>query len=197
MVIVALGLVILALGAGVTVRYEVLQGRNQVATKPVTDFSSCLEAQGDLDVTGTVCTDATGSTFTKPGATVTSTPIDAPAPAGTSTVPTTTPQTTAPLSLGVATTFFPHDTKTIVGGTVITLNAIHDSRCKPGVQCIWAGEFSTDWTITNGTSSEIITLGTVRNITHTKEHYTYTLADTNLDHASLVVTKATTTTPTH
>jgi hypothetical protein len=191
MVYVALGLVILVLGVGVTVRYEVLKGRNLVEAKPVTDFSSCIEAQGDLDVTGTICTSATGATFTKPGAPVATTTATEPPPTtSTTTTSTTTPLSIAPLTLGVATTFLIHDTKTFGTGMTMTLNAIADSRCKPGVQCIWAGEFSTTWTITTGTTSTNLSLGTVRAASVTEGNYIYTLTEANEDHAVLTITKA-------
>jgi hypothetical protein len=190
MVYVVLGIIVLALVAGTIVRYKVLQGRTQIDTKLVTDFSSCLEARGGLDITGTVCTSAAGETYTKPGViAATTTPIETPVPAATTTVSTSTESGT--LSLGVATTFMLHDAKALLGGPTVILDAIHDSRCKPGVQCIWAGEFSTDWKITTIAGTKTITLGTVRVGTLTESVYTYTLSDANVDHAILTVTKAT------
>ncbi len=190
MVYTVLTIIVLALVAGAVVRYEVLKGRSQIDTKLVSDFSSCLEAQGDLDVTGTVCTSVTGATFTKPGAIPpTATTTETPEPAATGTTPTSTP-TTNTLTLGVATTFMLHDAKAIIGGPTVILDAIHDSRCKPGVQCIWAGEFSTDWKITTIAGTKMITLGTVRVGILTEGAYTYTLSDANEDHAVLTVTKA-------
>ena len=188
MVYAALGVIILSLAVGVLVRYEVLKGRTQAGAEPVTDFSSCLTAQGDLDITGTICTSATGIAFTKPGTSVpivTPTPTEAPA--------TTTTHTTSaatPLLLNVQTTFFLHDAKKIADGPTVTLSAINDSRCKPGVQCIWAGEFSTDLTVVSGAETKTITLGNVRVKTLTSNAFTFTLTDANADQATITVTKA-------
>lgn len=36
----------------------------------------------------------------------------------------------------------------------VTLEKINDSRCKPGVQCIWAGELNAELTLTNITGDK-------------------------------------------
>ena len=184
---IVLGFIVLLLGAGVIVRYQVVKDRGVTETVPVTDFASCLSAHGDLDVTGYVCTTATGEVYERPGK-----PEVTPTPLATTTASTTTTPTTTidSLTLGVATTFLLHDAKALKNGPTVTLTAITDSRCKPGVQCIWAGEFSASWKIVNGTDTQTITLGTVRNSSQTVDSYTYTLTNTNDDHATLTVIKS-------
>jgi len=178
MLYVTVGLIVLTLGVGVTLWYKELKGQNLIESKPVIDFSSCIYAQGNLDVTGTICTDTTGHAFTKLQT------------IATTTIATTTPNTLSPISLGIATTFLVNDTKIIDSGKTLTLVAIHDSRCKPGLRCIWAGEFVTDWTITRGTDTHTISLGTVRTNTITENNYTYTLLNANEKQAVITVNKA-------
>ncbi len=52
--------------------------------------------------------------------------------------------------------------KVFIGGLIVTLTNLADSRCKPDVQCIWAGEISASFTIVGGgiSPSQTITLGT-------------------------------------
>lgn len=190
-VVVVLGLLIIALCAGIFIRSQVLQGRTMPGPVPVTDFTSCLESGGDLDVTGTVCTAGTGKTFTKPGATLPATntsPTPASTTTATSTAATSTPL--ASLALGTAYRFKLHETRSLPNRTTLTLTSIADSRCKPGVQCIWAGELSAEWSISTNGKIETFSLGTVRTGAVTKGGYTYTLGDTTPATATLTVTKA-------
>jgi hypothetical protein len=181
-------LIVCLLSAAALIRYEVITGRSHTEIKLVSDFSSCLDAGGGLDITGAVCTTTTGEAYLKPGAVIaTTTPDDASEPTGTSTIATTTGTTS--LTLGAATTFALRTTGTISDGTTVTLQAIHDSRCKPDVQCIWAGELATDWIITTKSGNQTITLGTTRTNTLTAGMYTYTLVDATPDQAILKVTK--------
>lgn len=54
-----------------------------------------------------------------------------------------------------------HEKTTFPDGLAITLTEINDSRCKPGVQCIWAGELSATFALSRGSDlQQEIILGT-------------------------------------
>ena len=179
-------LLVLAFGAGALVRYEVLQGRTEEPTPTtVSSFSDCLNASYDLDITGTTCTTPTGEIFIKSGstnATTTPTPV-------TTTTATTTPPATM-IVLGSPTRFTLQDTRTFAAGHTISLTAINDSRCKPNVQCIWAGELATDWQLTTATGTRTISLGTVRTTSTTTGGYLYTLTDASTSSATILISAA-------
>ena len=87
--------------------------------------------------------------------------------------------------------FTTKQTHVFTDGLTITLEAISDSRCKPDVQCIWAGELATTLQITGGllgTTTATITLGTVRSQSVNVTGYTFMLTDAQLDTASILVT---------
>ncbi len=194
LVFLVLGLLIVALGAGVFVRYEVLQGRTMPGPEPITNFTSCLETGGGLDVTGSVCTTTTGQTYTKPGATppdeTSTTPPTTP-PVATTSASTTT-NSSPKLLLGTATQFALHDSRTLPDNSTFTLDTIADSRCKTGVQCIWAGEFGTVWTLNRNGKTEPVNLASVRTTSVVKNGYVFTLGETTETSASLTVSKVTT-----
>jgi hypothetical protein len=76
-------------------------------------------------------------------------------------------------------------------GLNVMLKEISDSRCKPNVQCIWAGELSAKLEVNGGaisTNKEII-LGTARNRTESTSGYTFTLNSATIDSATITVTK--------
>lgn len=56
----------------------------------------------------------------------------------TSTQPTTDSSASAPFVLRVGESY------KLMGGGAVTLDKINDSRCKPGVQCIWEGELAAE-----------------------------------------------------
>ncbi len=61
-------------------------------------------------------------------------------------------------------------------GPTLSLKEINDSRCKPGVQCIWAGELSALFMFSeSATSSKLdeLRLGTVNNKSITRGDYNY------------------------
>jgi hypothetical protein len=192
MVFLVLGLLMLALLAGAFVRYEVLKGRTMPGPEPISDFTSCLESNGGLDVTGTICTTASGQTYTKPGATLpdsttSSTATTTPTPEST----TTTTVTAKPLKLGTSVSFALNDVRALPDNSTISLDTIADSRCKPGVQCIWAGEFGTVWTVNRNGRTGSFNLSTVRTPSITQNGYTYALGNTTETSASLTVTNET------
>src|SRR5688572_22663536 len=58
---------------------------------------------------------------------------------------TNTPPVKAPpasAAFNTSATFSIGESMTFADGMKLTLTAINDSRCKPGVQCIWEGELS-------------------------------------------------------
>ncbi len=75
-------------------------------------------------------------------------------------------------------------------GLTVTLVRIDDSRCKPGMVCIWAGELAPVFSVTGGsigTAVREIQLGTVTNSTRTSAEYTFTLATTTESRTALIV----------
>jgi len=65
---------------------------------------------------------------------------------------------------GTAATYAVGDTRTYDDGLAVTLERIDDSRCKPGVQCIWAGELAPVLTLRGGglDAAQTMSLGTAR-----------------------------------
>mgnify|MGYP001611264264 CR=1 len=57
-------------------------------------------------------------------------------------------------AFGTPTTFTIGQTITFADGLKVTLVEINDSRCKPDVQCIWAGELSPLFRLTDGIGFE-------------------------------------------
>lgn len=56
-----------------------------------------------------------------------------------------------------------NDSVVFSDGLLVTLKEINDSRCKPGLQCIWQGELSTLFNVNTDGSVKEIRLGTVNN----------------------------------
>ncbi len=86
-----------------------------------------------------------------------------------------------------------NDTATFSDGLTVTLKEINDSRCKPDVQCIWAGELSPLLLVTGGnftSPKDEIRLGTTNNTSVTKAEYTFTLQSATEGEAIVVVTKS-------
>ena len=84
-----------------------------------------------------------------------------------------------------------NDTKTFSDGLTIKLKEINDSRCKEGVQCIWAGELAGTFLVSGGVFSpsvEII-LGTTNNKSVTVKGYTFTLQKATEDSITIIIQK--------
>jgi hypothetical protein len=83
--------------------------------------------------------------------------------------------------------------KTVVfsDGLSVTLTKINDSRCKPDVQCIWAGELAPVLTVSGGRfakSLQEIQLGTVNNTSVTQKEYKFSLLSATEESAKVVIT---------
>ncbi len=92
--------------------------------------------------------------------------------------PTPTPSTSGTFDTKLS--FIPKQTLTFSDGLKVTLTTINDSRCKPDVQCIWAGELAPEFSVEGGklgTSVSTLNLGTVRSTTTTKGAYVFTLIE--------------------
>lgn len=77
-------------------------------------------------------------------------------------------------------------------GFIVDVEAIDDSRCKPGVQCIWAGEITVLLRVTGGTlgtTTKEVRLGTTNNKMVTIPGYEITLSGATTAEGTLVVTK--------
>ncbi len=69
----------------------------------------------------------------------------------------------------------------------LTLQEINDSRCKPGVQCIWQGELSAVFSANINGSLREIRLGTVNNEKVNLNNYTFALEDATTNSATIKV----------
>ncbi len=106
-------------------------------------------------------------------------------------LPTDTPISSA-ADFDSALTYAINETVTYPDGLIVTLTAINDSRCKPEVQCIWAGELAPQLTLTGGDLGESqveVSLGTSRTQSHQTGLYSISLGETALTTATLTVTK--------
>jgi|GEM_PF-714304 len=70
---------------------------------------------------------------------------------------------------------------------VVSLKAIDDSRCKPGVQCIWAGELSPLLIV--GKAKSEVRLGTETKKTVAFGNYTFTLKSATAEMATIMVAR--------
>jgi len=77
-------------------------------------------------------------------------------------------------------------------GLSITLSKIDDSRCKAGVQCMWAGELAPSFILENGTlvgTTKTVTLGTVQKPSIVTDGYTIKLTGATPTSATFLVQK--------
>lgn len=80
---------------------------------------------------------------------------------GTGPGPLPPPSTQLPrLEVGKTTTFKPHERAQLPDGSLITYEGlVNDSRCRPGVQCVWAGDAEARFTHTlPGGTREVFSL---------------------------------------
>ncbi|MBY0538062.1 CAP domain-containing protein [Patescibacteria group bacterium] len=108
------------------------------------------------------------------------------------------PSPTVVINFDTAHTFTLAETVTYPDGLVVTLTTINDSRCKPDVQCIWAGELSPQFTFTGGDFTDTISqlsLGTSRMEPQTIGAYTVTLETATENTATIRITKDNPTSP--
>ena len=93
--------------------------------------------------------------------------------------------------LGEAFTLQPGQSRGIDGGIRLTLLEINDSRCRPGTQCVWAGELSTSFKLEGPEDTAPVqefSLGTVRAESAELSGFTFTLKDASEAMATVVVT---------
>lgn len=69
----------------------------------------------------------------------------------------------------------------------LTLQEINDSRCKPGVQCIWQGELSAVFSANINGSLKEIRLGTVNNTKVSFKNYIFSLENATETSATIIV----------
>ncbi len=107
-------------------------------------------------------------------------------------VPTTPTPTSSqsPASFGDAITLTLGKSVTFSDSLSITLKTINDSRCKNGVQCIWAGELSPVLSLSNGSFvvPRDLTLGTITAQTTDLNRYRFTLVSATESSATISVT---------
>lgn len=69
----------------------------------------------------------------------------------------------------------------------LTLQEISDSRCKPGVQCVWQGELSAVFSANINGSLKEIRLGTVNNTKVSFKNYIFSLENATETSATIKV----------
>ena len=75
-------------------------------------------------------------------------------------------------------------------GTALQLTGIGDSRCKPDVQCIWAGELSPEFVLYDtDLTSQAFMLGTVRTRRATVKDKVVVLQDATNERVTVIVSK--------
>ena len=95
---------------------------------------------------------------------------------------------------GSSQTFAVHETTVYPDTLAITLDRIDDSRCKPDVQCIWAGELAPSFTLRGGelgAQARTVQLGSTRTPKAQVGPYSLTLTNATTDSATLTVTRGT------
>ena len=85
------------------------------------------------------------------------------------------PPTTDQAVVGEAIKLGVGETTILADGATVMLKEINDSRCKPGVQCIWAGELSPLFVLNTGDKTAEVRLGTVRAKSASSNGYTLNL----------------------
>lgn len=83
------------------------------------------------------------------------------------------------------------EARAIDGGLRVTLLEINDSRCQPGVQCVWAGELSARLKIEGPEETapgQELVLGTSRNTTGTASGYRFVLSEATESFVTLIAT---------
>lgn len=84
-----------------------------------------------------------------------------------------------------------NDSRAFPDGLVVSLKEINDSRCKPDVECIWAGELVGTFVLNGSTSTSPIEirLGTASNKSVTKNEYKFTLVSATESELKVIVEK--------
>ncbi len=156
-----------------------------IVSAPITSFEECKSAGYPvMESYPEQCRTPDGVLFVQEIETPIEEPVVPPSP--TSTVQSATFGTPFTLSVKSSSTF--------ADGLMVTLIEINDSRCKPEVQCVWAGELSPIFVVTGGavgaTRTEV-RLGTETAQTVESNGYVFTLTDTSTTVVTLTVTKKT------
>ena len=102
--------------------------------------------------------------------------------------PVTPAPTATEIRLGEAFTLKTGESRSLQGGLRVTLEAIGDSRCPKGVQCIWAGELSPKLRVELKDASEELTLGTLTKLKADALGYRFSLVAATESEVTLIVT---------
>lgn len=156
-----------------------------IVSTPITSFEECKSAGYPvMESYPEQCRTPDGVLFVQEIETPIEEPVVPPSP--TSTVQSVTFGTPFKLTVQHSGTF--------ADGLTVTLIEINDSRCKPEVQCVWAGELSPVFMVTGGaygTTRTEVRLGTKTAQTIESNGYVFILADTSSTMVMLTVTKKT------
>src|SRR3989339_201427 len=138
----------------------------EVETSLITNFEECKNAGYPvMESYPEQCRDAEGNLFVRIIEETLEDPKDVP-------IPVTTQK-----EFNTSITYKIGDSVVFSDGLKVTLKEINDSRCKPDVQCIWAGELSALFSVSGGSliAKEDVRLGTTNNKSKTLQNYTFTL----------------------
>jgi hypothetical protein len=167
---VLLALIVIVSVGGLSVWYF----KDQENYAQITSYTACADAGYPiLETNPEQCRLPDGRTFTKNaeaennGGSASSTPLSA---------------------FNTSVSFKKNDTRTFSDGLSLTLTALNDSRCAPGVQCIWQGEISAVFSARpSGASTQEIRMGTINNTSITALGYSFTLESATPETATIRV----------
>lgn len=179
---IIVGIVAIVILLGIFVSFKTKQPL--VIKQAITSFEECKNAGYPImESYPEQCRTPEGLTFTRI--------IDTPLPVEENPNPDTSTNPTPQIAqFGKAITLSIGQGAKFGDGFGIHLKEINDSRCKPDVQCIWAGELSAVFTVwTNQSASKEIRLGTTNNKNITYGNYIISLASATEKTAMITVTQ--------
>ncbi len=160
----------------VIVIFFVSKSQNKIIPQPlVTNFEECKNAGYPImESYPEQCRDGNGNLFVR---VIKDEIIDVPVPVSND------KEFNKPVALKI------NEQVTFSGNLSVSLKEINDSRCKSGVQCIWAGElsavFSVLFPVVN--LAQETRLGTTNNKSVTMHGYTFTLQNADENTATIIV----------
>jgi hypothetical protein len=127
---------------------------------------------------------------TCPGTSTTPSPRPGNTPPGDKAPTTPTSSGTTPASFNKPVTLKEGERAQFSDGMIVQVKSIDDSRCKPNVQCIWAGELSAELSATGGSfgrASQTFRIGTTNTPSYSTSGYQFTLDAAKSDAVTIIV----------
>jgi eight-cysteine-cluster-containing protein len=107
--------------------------------------------------------------------------------------PTTPTTGTTSVSYNKPVTLKEGETAKFSDGMSVRIKSIDDSRCKPNVQCIWAGELSAELSATGGLfgrATQTFRIGTTNTPSYSTGGYQFTLDSATASSVTIIVLRA-------